>query len=316
MSDLFDGNTALAVAPLTDMEVRRLVELEDKIDRGLHTFVAVGGALMEVRDAGLFRGSHVTFEAYCRERWGLKRQRAYELMGAAQVVNTVSEISDITPARESHAAPLAALKEPEQQKQAWAKAVATAPKDDETGEPKITAAHVERVVEEVRGAHNHRAQGTGENEWYTPAEYVEKARAVLGTIDLDPASSKRAQETVQAGRFFTAEDDGLTREWSGRVWLNPPYAQPAIHQFADKMVAEVSAGRVSEAIMLTHNYTDTAWFHLAESVADAVCFTRGRIRFVGPNGEVAAPTQGQAFFYYGPNVELFREVFGDVGFIR
>lgn len=163
---------------------------------------------------------------------------------------------------------------------------------------------------------NHRAQGTGENEWYTPAKYVELARAVMGDIDVDPASSTKAQEIVRAGTFYTADDDGLAHEWNGRVWLNPPYSQPAIHQFAEKMVQEVSAGRAVEAIMLTHNYTDTAWFHLAESLAAAICFTRGRIGFVSPTGTTAAPTQGQAFFYYGSNVERFREVFGGVGFVR
>jgi hypothetical protein len=46
------------------------------------------------------------------------------------------------------------------------------------------------------------------------------------------------------------------------------------------------------------------------------CFTRGRIQFVDPNGtEVGAPTQGQAFFYYGDDKELFAYVFKDVGFI-
>lgn len=70
--------------------------------------------------------------------------------------------------------------------------------------------------------------GTGENEWYTPAEHLERARQVLGSIDLDPASSDFAQQRVKAAQHFTIEDDGLKREWAGRVWLNPPYAQPAI----------------------------------------------------------------------------------------
>jgi phage N-6-adenine-methyltransferase len=122
--------------------------------------------------------------------------------------------------------------------------------------------------------------GTGENEWYTPPEYLDHARAVLGEIDLDPASSRDAQRTVKAAEFFTLSDDGLKHEWRGRVWLNPPYAQPAIAHFVSKMMEERLSGRVTAAIMLTHNYTDTAWFQEAASVADAICFTRGRVRFI------------------------------------
>src|SRR5262249_56141272 len=73
----------------------------------------------------------------------------------------------------------------------------------------------------VRGTHN-----TGYYEWYTPARYIELAREVLGEIDLDPASSAKAQEIVKAQRYFTLEQDGLIRPWHGRVWLNPPYHQP------------------------------------------------------------------------------------------
>lgn len=164
--------------------------------------------------------------------------------------------------------------------------------------------------------HNHRAQGTGENEWYTPAQYLDAAREVLGDIDLDPATSEKAQERVDAARWFTKEDDGLAQSWAGRVWLNPPYSQPLIHQFVAKLVEEIEAGNVSEAIMLTHNYTDTGWFHLAEKVAANVCFTRGRIRFEGSDGSFAAPTQGQAFFYFGPHGGAFRQVFEQFGFVR
>lgn len=157
--------------------------------------------------------------------------------------------------------------------------------------------------------------GSGDNEWYTPEEYLDAARDVLGAIDLDPASSAAAQKAVGAKRFFSEKQDGLKQEWRGRVWLNPPYAQPLISEFVSKMVAERRAENVSAAIMLTHNYTDTAWFHEAASLADAICFTRGRVKFIDENGEEAAPTQGQAFFYFGDDVPKFADRFASVGFV-
>ena len=81
------------------------------------------------------------------------------------------------------------------------------------------------------------------------------------------------------------------------------------------MVAERYSGRVTDAIMLTHNYTDTAWFHEGADTADAICFTRGRIRFVDPDGDVCAPTQGQAFFYYGDHAADFIRRFREIGLV-
>lgn len=157
--------------------------------------------------------------------------------------------------------------------------------------------------------------GTGENEWYTPAQYIDMARKVLGRIDLDPASSELANETVKAAEFYTSQDNGLTQDWHGNIWLNPPYSQPAIAQFAEKMVEEWQAQRADAAIVLTHNYTDTAWFQKLASHATAICFTRGRVRFVSADGEVASPTQGQAFFYFGSDLARFIEEFREIGFV-
>ncbi len=171
------------------------------------------------------------------------------------------------------------------------------------------------AAKEIKGATLRGTTGTGENEWYTPPEHIEAARKVIGDFDLDPATSAAAQKIVKARRFHSIDDSGLTKEWHGAVWLNPPYAQPFVAQFVDKMVGEYEAGRVKSGIMLTHNYTDTAWFHQAAQVAAAICFTRGRVKFWSPQGEIAAPTQGQAFFYFGNNVPLFSSVFSDLGFV-
>jgi ParB family chromosome partitioning protein len=173
-----------------------------------------------------------------------------------------------------------------------------------------------QVSREIWGhTHNPRAIGTGENESYTPPRYIEMARRVLGAIDLDPASSETAQRVVKAARYFTATDNGLQKEWHGGVWLNSPYSQPLIHEFVTKLIEERSAKRVSSAIMLTHNYTDTSWFHAALEIADAVCFTRGRINFINKDGNEYAgtPTNGQAFFYFGDDAPEFAKVFIEVG---
>lgn len=147
---------------------------------------------------------------------------------------------------------------------------------------------VKRKAEAALGPHSHR-QGTGENDWRTPSPYVERVRELLGGIDLDPATSPRAQNTVKAAQFHTADDDELSKEWHGRVFLNPPYSRDLIPLFAAKLINEYQAGHISEAVCLTHNFTDTNWFHRLASVASAVCFTRGRIGFLAPDGREPGP---------------------------
>lgn len=172
------------------------------------------------------------------------------------------------------------------------------------------AAAMADKIDKTRGT-----TGTGENEWFTPELYIAMAREVMGEIDLDPATSKKAQKTVRAVKFFTKKDDGLKQKWEGRVWMNPPYSQPDIANFIAKLVEEVQSGNVTEAIALTHNYTDTAWGQQAGSIADAVCFHRSRIKFVRDNGEIAAPTQGQTFFYFGDQARVFFDMFSKVGYV-
>ena len=161
-----------------------------------------------------------------------------------------------------------------------------------------------------------KTQFTGENEWYTPSEYLEIVREFFGgTIELDAASSDAAQEEVRARTYFTKVDDALARNWFGRVWLNPPYSQPEIAHFVTKLVREFSAKRVTEAILLTHNFTDTAWFHETASAAAAICFTKGRIKFYNAAGLGVASTQGSAFTYFGNRWADFAAHFMSVGFV-
>lgn len=108
----------MTVAALTHDEAARLAELEATIERGMDTFVEVGLALAEVRDARLYRAAHPSFEAYLEARWSISRRRGYQLIEAAEAVQSFAQ----PPAVEAHARALAAL--PPEQREAAYRAVA------------------------------------------------------------------------------------------------------------------------------------------------------------------------------------------------
>ena len=137
----------------------------------------------------------------------------------------------------------------------------------------------------------------------------------MGAIDLDPASSEAANTLVMAKRFYTAEDDGLSKNWRGRVWMNPPYSSGLIEKFTAKIILHVVAGEVDQAVVLVNNATDTGWFQDLATHASALCLVRGRVRFLSPDGEKGAPLQGQAVLYLGTSRERFVSAFGSYGLI-
>lgn len=157
----------------------------------------------------------------------------------------------------------------------------------------------------------HVSNNSGENEWYTPIEFINAAREVMGSIDLDPASCEAANKTVKATKIFTIDDDGLKQHWRGNVWLNPPYASDLIGKFADKVAA--SKGDIQQAIILVNNATETGWFNTLVGVASAVVFPKSRVKFYMADGKTGAPLQGQAFIYVGDNPHKFLDVFKAFG---
>lgn len=163
------------------------------------------------------------------------------------------------------------------------------------------------ILKEIKKPHI--VNNSGDNEWYTPSEYIEAARAVMGSIDLDPASNDYANQTVKAGEYYTEDDDGLAHEWFGNIWMNPPYSAKLIKPFIDKLIAS----NFEQAVVLVNNATDTAWFRQLTERASAIVFTTGRIRFQKFDGAVGAPLQGQAFIYCGSNADKFMDVFSKYG---
>ena len=151
---------------------------------------------------------------------------------------------------------------------------------------------------------------SGESEWYTPPDIIAAAGDCMGSIELDPASSEKAQETVLAERFFAAEDDGLSQPWAGRVFLNPPYEAKLVGPFVEKLLSEP----VEQAIIVVNNATETKWGQALLERADAICFPSGRIKFLDSEGSPKqSPLQGQMIIGIGIEVEAFRREFQNIG---
>ena len=121
---------------LSESEDARLARNETRISQGLASFVEVGEALSDIRDARLYRATHGTFEEYCRTKWSMTDRRARQLMDASEIGTIVPQITTESQAREL------ARVEPARREEVIRKA------DAATG-GKITAAAIKQAAVEV-----------------------------------------------------------------------------------------------------------------------------------------------------------------------
>ena len=137
----------------------------------------------------------------------------------------------------------------------------------------------------------HGAQAVGQTvEWYTPSALFDR----LGlTFDLDPASSGADMVPwIPAATHLTPDEDGLSRTWYGRVWLNPPYGR-LMAPFLDRLKAH------GHGIALVYARTETGWWQRIAPRADVVCFLRERLHFIRSDGYQARSQMGSALLAFG-----------------
>jgi hypothetical protein len=132
------------------------------------------------------------------------------------------------------------------------------------------------------------------NDWFTPPEIFE---ALGETFDLDPAHPMRGTTCVPAVRIFC--ERGLELEWSGFVWMNPPFEgrngiDPWLNKFFDH----------GNGIALTPDRTSAPWFRKAWKRGSLVLFTK-KIKFIRPDGSRGrSPSNGTALWAAGERGEL------------
>lgn len=118
--------------------------------------------------------------------------------------------------------------------------------------------------------------------WETPASFMDVLRDEYGTFDLDPCCFP---SSAQAPRYFTPEVDGLTQEWTGMVYMNPPYGR-GIGAWLTK--ARVSAENGATVVCLVPARVDTGWWHdEVQAHATEIRFVRGRLHFGGGHERTA-----------------------------
>lgn len=190
---------------------------------------------------------------------------------------------------------------------------------DKLGKMETTPQEAADAVDKARTqqAIDQTALSSESNEYYTPPEYIEATRNLFGTIDLDPASHPKAQEYIKAETYFTEEDDGLSQDWHGKIWLNPPYGKignkSSQGHWAQYLKTQYEAEHVTEAVLLVKAAVGYNWFEALWDIWP-VCFARERLSFVKSDGDDRGQSkQGTALFYLGDNIEGFIETFTPFG---
>lgn len=271
----------------------------DEVKDGLDKAAAVQEYARRARDTDLEMKA-AEYRVYCERRLGEFSASASGSKGGRPKTSQGScEVSRSSIARDSGL--------PESTLRAKHEPLAAAPESEfedavETVKANGQPPTARRVLDTL---HSTKSTGNeGADQWNTPDSIIELVMQVMGDIDLDPCSD--AGGNICAKARFTQADDGLSQEWHGRVYMNPPYSDA--RKWAAKLVEEVAAGHATEAMVLVPSRTDTRWFRAFRDFP--VCFITGRLTFKGARDPAPFPS---ALFYVGQNESRFKDLAREIG---
>jgi len=118
------------------------------------------------------------------------------------------------------------------------------------------------------------AGSSEKHDWETPKELFDALDAEFHfQTDLCAVPS-----TAKCRRFFTPNENGLSQQWTGMCWANPPYGNQ-IPKWVEKAYRSACEGHAT-VVLLIPARTDTRWFHNF-CVAGEIRFLKGRVQYVG-----------------------------------
>jgi len=144
------------------------------------------------------------------------------------------------------------------------------------------------------------------SEWTTPQLIIEKTIQLLNEIDLDPCSNPDFPN-VPAKNHFIKEEDALSKEWYGKIYMNPPYGGE-IKNWINYLCEQFEKENTQEAIALTPSRTDTKWYQRMKNYPR--CFIWGRLKFGESENSAPFPSM---IIYLGKNIKRFIEIFSNIG---
>lgn len=125
--------------------------------------------------------------------------------------------------------------------------------------------------------------------WGTPESVKQAIRSLWPVLELDPCADADPMNWFALNNYSGPAGnrvDGLTEPWRAPLWgsvfANPPYAQAAA--WCRQFRLEYECGNVAEGMLLIAARTDTRAWQEATVEASAICFIRGRLRFIDRPG--------------------------------
>ena len=191
-------------------------------------------------------------------------------------------------------------------------------------------------------------QDSGNVEYYTPPEIMNCVREMFPVIELDPASCRTANKTVDAKKIFTKVGNGLNKKWKANtVWLNHPFSKgekackenckkkacidknyskyrghcisediPSNLDWINKLLEEFNTGHFNESLNITFVNSSELWCQKLLAAGKS-CFITGRTNFLDSNGtQTSGAPKGCFITYLGNRTGDFERIFSKIGVVK